>query len=113
MKLLRVSEGYDFNFRKTIRYFSFPRTYERLYKILMHYQSRGIIINLPGDKYLNYEAYIYSLSDLALGSTKSYLFRELLDIPLKDLLLQGLQIESKGVLITMVKPLLILYGLKL
>lgn len=74
MKLLRVSEGYDFNLRKTIRYFSFPRTYERLYKILTHYQSRGIIINLPGDRHLNYESYIYSLSDLALGSTKSYLF---------------------------------------
>lgn len=96
MKLLRVSEGYDFNLRKTIRYFSFPRTYERLYKILTHYQSRGIIINLPGDRHLNYEAYIHTFSDLALGNIKSYLFQELLDLPLKDLLLQGLQIESKG-----------------
>lgn len=96
MKLLRVSEGYDFSLRKTIRYFSIPRSYDRLYKILTHYQSRGIIINPHGDRHLNYESYIYSLSDLELGSTKSYLFQELLEFPLKDLLLQGLQIESKG-----------------
>lgn len=47
MRLLRMTEGYE-NRNKVVRYFSVPRTYERLFKILDSYRFKTGEIILGG-----------------------------------------------------------------
>lgn len=89
MRLLRMTEGYE-NRNKVVRYFSVPRTYERLFKILDSYRFKtGEIIlggfnNRPELKIRDYVPIKYKDVPV-VDLTRS----ELVKIPLKSVLELG------------------------
>lgn len=95
MRLLRMTEGYE-NRNKVVRYFSVPRTYERLFKILDSYRFKtGEIIlggfnNRPELKIRDYVPIKYKDVPV-VDLTRS----ELVKIPLKSVLELGFCTRAK------------------
>lgn len=89
MRLLRLTEGYE-NRNKVVRYFSVPRTYERLFKILDSYRFKtdkimlGNFNNRPELKIRDYVPIKYKDVPV-VDLTRS----ELVKIPLKSVLELG------------------------
>ena len=94
MKLLRMSEGTDLLYSETIRYFSLPKNYARLLKILESkgYQSNSDVISLLGSTSfvpLNGE---YKTLQSNEKERMVFTFEQLTSNPLNEVLNSGIQV---------------------
>lgn len=94
MKLLRMSKGADLLYSETIRYFSLPKNYARLLKILESkgYQSNSDVISLLGSTSFVPLHGEYKTLQSNENERMAFTFEQLSLNPLIEVLNSGLQV---------------------